>query len=135
MSVCLSVCLCVSAITQKRQVVTNSYFQKLLFCTQGRTSAMFYSHRIFGKYGKSNTVAAIIIEIHLPVPLPVPGQFQSRYFQITMASIWTCPYGSHSYLEIPGLELAWNWKWNWQMYFNNYSCYCKCVRHEQLSNL
>ena len=70
------------------------------------------------------TVAAIIIEMHLPVPLPVPVQFQSSYFQITMASIWTCPYGSHSYLEIPGLELDWNWKWNWQMHFNNYSCYC-----------
>ena len=53
-SVCLSVCLCVSAITRKQQVVTISYFQKLLFCIQGRTSAMFYSHWIFGKYDKSN---------------------------------------------------------------------------------
>ena len=75
--------------------------------------------------GDGHTVAAIIIEMHLPVPLPVPVQFQSSYFQITMASIWTCPYGSHSYLEIPGLELDWNWKWNWQMHFNNYSCYCR----------
>ena len=49
----------------------------------------------------SYTVAAIIIEIHLPVPLPVPVQLFPDNYGFCM----TCPYGSHSYLEIPGLEL------------------------------